>query len=215
MGQVDKSYAKDIYDKIKSDILSLNIKDGDFLTLAELATKYKVSKTPVRDALGALEIEGYLTSLPRKGYLVKPVTHTNIKECFQMRLLLEKAAVNLVSKTATEAELNRILQLALNFPKIHKNENFSDFNSLNDSFHMSIIKSTHNSLLTEMFKNIMENLSRILIIDSQYLIYKDEIEEHINIAKALIERDSKKAEELVHKHISHLENRVYSSQSVI
>lgn len=215
MVQVDKSFAKDIYDKIKSDILGLKIKDGDFLTLAELANKYNVSKTPVRDALGALEIEGYLTSLPRKGYLVKPVTNTNIKECFQMRLIFEKAAVHLVSKTATEAELNTILQLAMNFPDIHKKDNFSDFNSLNDSFHMSIIKATHNSLFTEMFKNIMENLSRILIIDSQHLIYKDEIEEHISIAKALIDRDSKRAEELIYKHISHLENRVYSSQSAI
>lgn len=72
--QVNSSYAKEIYKKIKLDILNLKIKDGDFLTLAELAEKYNISKTPVRDALGALEIQGYLKSLPRKGYLVKPVT---------------------------------------------------------------------------------------------------------------------------------------------
>ena len=96
--QVDKSYAKEIYKQIKLDILNLKIKDGDFLTLAELADKYNVSKTPVRDALGALEIQGYLKSLPRKGYLVKPVTQKNIRESFQMRSIFEKAAVNLAVK---------------------------------------------------------------------------------------------------------------------
>ena len=56
------AYSKEIYKKLKHDILSSQIKDGDFLTLSELAEKYNVSKTPVRDALGALEIEGYLKS---------------------------------------------------------------------------------------------------------------------------------------------------------
>ena len=72
--QVEKSYAKEIYKEIKLDILNLKIRDGDFLTLAQLADKYNVCKTPVRDALGALEIQGHLKSLSIKGYVVKLVT---------------------------------------------------------------------------------------------------------------------------------------------
>jgi DNA-binding GntR family transcriptional regulator len=212
--QDDKSYSKEIYEHIKLDILNLRIKDGEFLTLAELADKYNVSKTPVRDALGALEIQGYLKSLPRKGYLVKPVTQKNIQESFQMRSILERAAVKLVSKTASDLELNRILKLAMKFPDDSEESEMAEFNELNDAFHMSIIKATHNSLLIEMCEGIMENLSRILLMDFRQLKFANEKNDHVNIAKALVERNSKKADKLIAEHISNLEARFYSNERI-
>lgn len=213
--QVEKSYAKEIYKQIKLDILNLKIKDGDFLTLAELADKYNVSKTPVRDALGALEIQGYLKSLPRKGYLVKPVTQKSIRESFQMRLVFEKAAVNFIIKAASDSELQDILELAMKFPEGSKNSKIVEFNELNNMFHMSIIRATHNSLLIEMSEGIMENLSRILMIDCNQLEFANEKEEHINIAKSLVERDIKKTEELITEHILDLQARVYSNEKTM
>lgn len=215
LGQVDSSYAKEIYKKIKLDILNLKIKDGDFLTLAELAEKYNVSKTPVRDALGALEIQGYLKSLPRKGYLVKPVTQKNIRESFQMRLIFEKAAANLAIKMASDSELESILELAMKFPEGSEQGKIAEFNQLNDMFHMSIVRAAHNSMLIEMCEGTMENLSRILMIDCNNLEFVNEKEEHINIAKAMVERNSKKAEELITEHISNLETRVYNNERII
>lgn len=213
--QVDKSYAKEIYKQIKLDILNLKIKDGDFLTLAELAEKYSVSKTPVRDALGALEIQGYLKSLPRKGYLVKPVTQKSIRESFQMRSILERAAASLAAKSASDLELECILQLAMKFPESSQSDGIVQFNELNDLFHMSIIKASHNSLLIEMCEGIMESLSRILLMDCEHLKFTNEKDDHINIAKALMERNGEKAEELIIEHISHLEARFYSDKRSI
>lgn len=212
--QGEKLYAKEIYKQIKLDILNLKIKDGDFLTLAELAEKYNVSKTPVRDALGALEIQGYLKSLPRKGYLVKPVTQKNIRESFKMRSILEKAAVNLAVKEADDLELENIFKLAMKFPEDSEGSGIVEFNELNDLFHMSIIKATHNSLFIEICEGIMENLSRILLMDCKHLKFTNEKEDHINIAKALIERDSKKVEILIVEHISRLEARFYSDERI-
>lgn len=211
----DKSYASEIYKRIKLDILNLKIKDGDFLTLAEFAEKYNVSKTPVRDALGALEIQGYLKALPRKGYLVKPVTQKNIRESFQMRLILERAAVNLVSKVASDSELQSILQLAMKFPDGSQSSDILQFNEQNDMFHLSIVKLTHNSLLIETCEGVMENLSRILLMDCKNLKFVNEKEEHINIAKALIDRDGKKAEVLIVEHISHLEARFFTNERIM
>lgn len=208
MSESNKSYSKEIYDKIKSDILKLNIRDGDFLTLSELADKYKVSKTPIRDALGALEIEGYLLSIPRKGYLVKPVTQRSIRECFQMRLILEKAAVGISVRVADSEELDDILKLASIFPEDADDGQAVEFNELNNSFHMKILHSTHNSLLVETFENVMENLSRILRLDSHNVELKMQKQEHINIAEALIKRDLIEAEKLVAQHILNLERRV-------
>lgn len=210
--QVEKSYAKEIYKQIKLDILNLKIKDGDFLTLAELADKYNVSKTPIRDALGALEIQGYLKSLPRKGYLVKVVTQKNIRESFQMRFIFEKSAVNLAVKVANDSELEDILELAMKFPDGAQKSKIVEFNELNNMFHMAIVKAAHNSLLIEMCEGVMENLSRILMIDCNQLEFANEKEEHINIAKALVERDGKRSEELITEHILDLQARVYSNE---
>ena len=190
----------------------MKIKDGDFLTLAELADEYNVSKTPVRDALGALEIQGYLKSLPRKGYLVKPVTQKDVRESFQMRFIFEKSAINLAVKVASDSELEGILELAMKFPEGSQNSKIVEFNELNNMFHMSIIRAAHNSLLIEMCEGIMENLSRILMIDCKHLEFANEKEEHINIAKALVKRDGKKAEELIIEHILDLQARVYSNE---
>lgn len=212
--QDERSYAKEIYKQIKLDILNLKIKDGDFLTLAELADKYNVSKTPIRDALGALEIQGYLKSLPRKGYLVKPVTQKNIRESFQMRAIFEKAAVNIAVKEASDSELANIMELAMKFPKDSQNNKIEEFNQLNHIFHMSIIKAANNSQLIEMSESIMENLSRILRMDCSNIEFANEKEEHINIAKALMERNGKKAEKLILEHISDLKARVYSNERI-
>jgi DNA-binding FadR family transcriptional regulator len=80
---------------------------------------------------------------------------------------------------------------------------------------MSIIRATHNSILIEMGEGIMENLSRILMIDCKKLEFMNEKEEHINIAKALIARDREKAQRLITEHIAHLEARVYSNKRVV
>ena len=206
------AYSKEIYKKLKHDILSSQIKDGDFLTLSELAEKYNVSKTPVRDALGALEIEGYLKSLPRKGYLVKPVTNRSIRESFQMRLIAEIAAAKIAIKTADDSELMGILELASNFPETTAKDSFFSFNKLNDTFHMAIIKATHNSLFVEIGLGIMENLSRILMADSHELEFINEKHEHIKIAESLVKRDFESTEKLISQHIFHLQERVCSRQ---
>lgn len=207
---IEEFYSKEIYKKIKSDILNFRIKDGDFITLSELAEKYKVSKTPVRDALGALEIEGYLKSLPRKGYLVKPVTQKSIREVFEMRMIYEIAAAKIAIKTADNDELKNILKLAEEFPheNITNSNNLDIFNRLNNEFHMSMVKAAHNSLLIEGSLNIMENISRILVSDSYNLDFTNEKKEHIDIAQALINRDADKLERLISEHIIELKNRV-------
>lgn len=208
----DQSLANEIYQKIKYDILNIVIKDGEFLTLAELASKYGVSKTPIRDALNALENEGYLKSLPRKGYLVVPITQNDMREYFQMRIILEKSAASLAVRFAQQSELDDIMKLAMQFPKHNPEGDFAEFSRLNNIFHMSIIRAAHNTLMADICAGIMENLSRILMADSRQLDMSHEKEEHIAIAKALLDRDGVLVESLIIGHIIELQARAYRKQ---
>lgn len=217
MKETEESYSKEIYKRIKNDILNFEIKDGEFITLSELSQKYEVSKTPVRDALGALEIEGYLKSLPRKGYLIKPVTQKSIREAFEMRMIFEIGAAKLAVKISDDQELKSILKLAEQFPEggIVGRDELNSFNRINNEFHMSIIKAAHNSMIIETGLNIMDNLSRILISDSYNLDFTNEKNEHIDIANALLARDIDRLERLISEHIIQLENRVCSKNFVL
>ncbi|ROR31840.1 DNA-binding GntR family transcriptional regulator [Mobilisporobacter senegalensis] len=209
LSSIEESYSKEIYQKIKSDILNGAITDGEFLTLAELAHKYQVSKTPIRDALGTLESKGYLISLPRKGYLVKPVTGKDMKESLEMRIIFEKAAARLAILNANDKELEQLYQLAEQLPaRIHQEE-LLQFNHLNDSFHMAMVKASHNSQLVEMYGQVMESLTRMRMQDTYYLTFPEEKVTHAEIARALINRDIPKTEELLVSHIYSLDERLH------
>lgn len=208
LNSIEESYSKEIYQKIKSDILNGAITDGEFLTLAELASKYQVSKTPIRDALGTLESKGYLISIPRKGYLVKPVTGRDIKESLEMRIIFEKAAARLAILNASDKELENICDLADQFPEKISQKELLQFNHLNDIFHMAIVKASHNSQLTQMYGQIMESLTRIRMQDTYYLTFPEEKVAHSEIARALMSRDVEKTEKLLDLHIYSLEERI-------
>ena len=208
MDQAEKSCAKGVYEKIKNDILKVKIKDGDFLTLSELADKYNVSKTPVRDAFNDLEREGYIVSLPRKGYLVKPTTQKNIRDFFELRLILETSAAKLAIDNADDNELEEIYKTAMKFPEDVESTDSDEFSSINDQFHLSLMKASHNLQLIKVCVAIMEKISRILLQDSRKLDFVNEKKEHVDIASALIRREKITAEKLIKNHIIEVEERV-------
>lgn len=210
MKNPEQLIAADIYRHIKSDILSLQIKDGDFLTLTELSRKYGVSKTPVRDALGILEKEGYLRSLPRKGYLFIPATTEHTRECFQLRLILEGASARLAAQAADMPEFEGIMELARQFPA-GETEDVGLFNKMNSAFHLAIVRAAHNAMMLDIYSGIMEKLSRILLADTHNLQMPHERDEHVAIAEALSARDAALAESLIGDHIRSLQNRVFRS----
>lgn len=212
MASFDESLAKNVYRQLKSDIICGRIKDGYFFTLNELEKRFSISKTPIRDALSALEIEGYLQTLPRKGYLVCPVTQSQIRECFQMRLILETAAVELAVKAADDYELKGIFNLVQRFPEPAEEDCVASFNEWNNTFHMAVIAAAHNSILSSTFSSILENLSRILLADSRNLDFSNERDEHKEIARALLDRDAARAIQITRSHILQLLDRVYSTQ---
>lgn len=207
--------SKEIYCFLKESIIEGKIKDGDFLTLSEIASKFSVSKMPVRDALGALVMEGYLKSIPRRGYFVNPITQNHIREYFQMRLVLETSAAEIVTRVASEQELSNIVTIAQSFPNDLNEGSMVLFNRLNTSFHMSIVKSTRNDVMVGMYSSVIENLYRILAADSRVLNFSYERDEHIKIGEALFNRDAKSAVSLTSNHVIALQNRFYGRQKNI
>ena len=98
--EAQMSLTDKLYFQILDSILSWAIKPGDLLVEARLAKEYNVSKTPVREALGLLSLEGFIEVIPRIGYRVTEVTPRDVHEVFALRTLLETEGVALAAKYA-------------------------------------------------------------------------------------------------------------------
>src|ERR1700719_2441622 len=99
------------FDRIKRDIISCALAPGRQVTEGELASRYSLGKAPIRAALAGLCQEGLLRAIPRRGYLIAPVTMRDVLDTIQIRLLLEPTAARLAAGRTADHDLRRLEQL--------------------------------------------------------------------------------------------------------
>src|SRR6267378_3438505 len=95
----------DIYQKLRDEILGCELRPGSDLREQQLASRFAVSKSPVRDALLRLEREHLVTISPRQGYRVAPISLSDAREMFRLRLVLETACAQEAARSASDDEL--------------------------------------------------------------------------------------------------------------
>ena len=96
------------YDALKQDILSCVLRPGEMVIEANLAERYEMSKTPVREALSLLSKEGLVQTVPRRGTLITPITVTDIQHTYYLRMLLEPEAAALAAQRISPAQLDQL-----------------------------------------------------------------------------------------------------------
>ena len=97
-----------VHERMREEILSCVLKPGALVQENDLAQRYGVSKSPVRDAFLRLEQQGLVEVLPRKGYRIKPISVADAAEMYEMRLLLERACIARAIDHATDATLDAL-----------------------------------------------------------------------------------------------------------
>src|SRR5271168_3653730 len=97
--------AEQVYDSIKAEIFDFRLLPGDRFTETELAQRYEVSRTPVRDALYRLKREGYLDVAFRSGWAVRPLDFSRFDELYDLRIVLEVAAVERLCRGDSPVDL--------------------------------------------------------------------------------------------------------------
>ena len=144
--------AEDVYRSLKRDIITLRHKPGAALTENELAGMYGTSRVPVREACGRLQQEGLLTSLPYKGYFVNQISLKEIRECFDLRAVLEVFALELAAKHATSADLGRLEELASTEYTYDDWASYADFLDRNLEFHIELAALSRNGRLVSLME---------------------------------------------------------------
>jgi DNA-binding GntR family transcriptional regulator len=213
--QAKESLTDQVYRVLKKDITVCEIAPGTRLVEGELAARFEMSKTPVREALAQLEQEHLVQVMPRIGYVVTPISLADMHEVFSLRSLLEAEAVSLATLRMGDLELEALLAEAtrgapMSAGPFEATESLLLALGVNRTFHSAIARASGNQRLADMVCRLIDETSRLIFIDrslhpEEYLHFPD----HIRLVHAMQMRDVGTARKAMSDHIEYARKRIF------
>lgn len=191
-----------LYKKIKQDIISQQLKPGSRLPERELANKYNVSRTPIRQVLQKLENEGLVEFIRYKGAFVKDITIDEFKDVSEIRMVLEKYAAEKCCDYIDANMLKWIENIIEKQKKACEKNDVREYTFLDQEFHYSIVKAANNKELDYHFRilNHKSYLSRIRTLAMPGRLERS-LKEHIEIVNYIKEKKKEQAGEKAAEHV--------------
>ncbi len=192
----------DVYERLRSEILSCVLRPGTRLQEKDLAEKYGVSKSPIRDALLRLQEQHLIEVLPRKGYRVTPVSVNEIGEMYEMRSILECSCVRRLIDQAGDAELDALEAVAA----APADAGIAPWIQYNRRFHLALANASGNSRLTRATSEVIEQFDRLIYMNMSNMLreagnLQQFVDEHKAIVAAIKRRDKRAAVALTREHV--------------
>ena len=192
-----------VFNTLRRAILRGELKPGERLMEIQLANKLGVSRTPIREAIRKLELEGLVLMVPRKGAEVAEITEKNLRDVLEVRCALEELAVQLACDRIDPERMQQLLDAAAHFRDILGTADITELGEADEAFHDVIFRATDNRRLIQLLNNLREQMYRYRI---EYLkkkeCYPQLLEEHAAIIQAIREHDKAKATEITVQHIN-------------
>lgn len=189
--------ASDVYDRLRSRILTLEFKPGTRLIEDELTATFDVGRTPVREALLRLQGEGLVSR--ERGWVVEATDPANFRSIFEARIAIEGYAARLAAERIDAPTLARLEQL---MREMEIERPRAEINRLNRAFHVEIVKASGNTLFVEMHQRTQFqywNLRAPVVFLKEQLA--DSTVQHRTLFEALAAHDGARAEEAARVHI--------------
>ncbi len=203
-----------VFNTLRNAILKGELAPGERLMEMHLAEQLGVSRTPIREAIRKLELEGLVVMTPRKGAVVASITEEDLRDVLEVRKVLEQLAVELACVNITEEEMAKLKGAMEEFRKaIHVNDAV-DIASKDEKFHDIIYRATRNNRLIQILNNLREQMYRYrfeYVKDEK--VRNDLIEEHIKIISALENKDIEDGKAAIKQHIIHQEKSILENLS--
>jgi len=202
-----------VFNTLRQAILRGELKPGERLMEIQLANKLGVSRTPIREAIRKLELEGLVLMIPRKGAEVAEITEKSLKDVLEIRRALEDLAVRLACEKITKEELKELKKAGDEFKKVLKSQDITEVAEADVRFHDVIYMATDNPKLIQLLNNFREQMYRFRV---EYLkkaeVRPQLLAEHDEIIKFITEGNKEEASRVVTRHI---ENQALTVQDVI
>jgi DNA-binding GntR family transcriptional regulator len=198
--------ADQAYRLLKQAILRGEFAEGVFLSESEVAKRFRIGRTPFREACNRLHNEQLLEAVPRRGYLVPEMSFHEVRDLLETRLILEGVIAELAAKRAEEselAELQRLYRVALQHARA-KAAMDAQVQS-NAEFHLHIAHMAHNRELEALLRGVLERSTRLfyMIVRSSPTLERDTQDRLKPIVDAIRRKDPAAAHQAVIRDITH------------
>ncbi|GAA3373418.1 GntR family transcriptional regulator [Streptomyces sannanensis] len=192
-----------VYTHIKQAVLDRRYEGGTLLTEGELAEAVGVSRTPVREALLKLEVEGLIKLYPKKGALVLAVSAQEIADVVETRLLVEEYAVR-KAVPAPPALIARLEELVEEQRQRAEAGDLAAVAATDRCFHAEIVRHAGNEILSKLYDRMRDRQLRmgVAVMNSQPDRIAKNIVEHTEILEAIKAGDKELAAQRVRRHLS-------------
>ena len=190
-----------VFNTLRQSIIQGKLKPGERLLEIQLADQLGVSRTPVREALRRLELEGLVTMIPRHGARVAGITKRSLSEVLEVRKVLEVLAVELACGNITDEECEKLAEIQKRM-KEYTSEDLIAFAAADEEFHDVIHQASQNRRLVQILSSLREQMYRYRLEHIKDENARRIVQiEHENILNALRLRHVAEAKQNMGAHI--------------
>jgi len=186
-----------IADAIRDEIIHGRLKAGERVSEPEVADRYGISRTPVREAFRQLAAEGFIALTPRRGARVTFLTEKDVSEFYELKSLLEGYAARLATNRLQEKDLQKMEQLNDQIERFHERGDLKKIARVHTEFHNIFLEAAGNEQLSSTLQQLVNKFQRFTILLALSGKNPEAVEQHREIIEAFRMRNAARAEELV------------------
>lgn len=181
-----------VFKTLREAILKGNLAPGERLMEIQLANQLGVSRTPIREAIRKLELEGLVIMIPRRGAEVARITEKDLKDVLEVRTSLEELAISLACERISDASVEALKEALKNFKAAINGGDVTKIAESDVAFHDIIFAATDNARLIQIVNNLREQMYRYrLEYLKDYTTHDRLYKEHEEIVAAIADRDKR------------------------
>jgi DNA-binding GntR family transcriptional regulator len=203
------SLATQAYQRLHAEILTCVLVPGQVVSERELAQRYKISKTPMREALAQSCHDGLMQRLPGRGYMVTPITIKDIRALFDLRLIIETTATERAARQPASDLIARLRSMAEVKYEPDEPESHVSFLRTNRAFHLALAEAAGNHRLVELLNGLFNEMERLFHLGLRLRDSSEEMRrEHRELVSALENGDVETAKATISDQIIASRDRI-------
>lgn len=201
-----------VSEALREAIVAGILQPGERLMEIQLAEELGVSRTPVREAIRKLELEGFVVMVPRRGTYVADLSIKDINEVYEIRTSLDVLAAGLAAERITEEELEQMERLLVEIGEYMDKEDIDRIVEVDTKFHDILYRASRNDRLVGIIFNLREQFTRFRTVSIAYPgRQKNTLEEHRKLLEAIAQRNVDMAQQLAREHMENAEQATLHS----
>lgn len=198
-----------VFNTLRQAILTGELKPGERLMEIHLANRLGVSRTPIREAIRKLELEGLVTMVPRRGAEVAQITEKSMNDVLEVRRALDALCVELACDRISDRELEQLKQACEGFEQAIKTQDAKQIAQADVALHDIIVQATGNQRLVQLINNLSEQMYRYRFeYIKDFSQHEKLVEEHRIIYESIVKKDKKTASMAAKLHIDNQEKAI-------